>query len=331
MALVDEIEIYLCAGKGGDGVVRWRHEKNKEFGGPAGGDGGKGGDVYARAIRDISALARYRGIKEFHAENGAAGKSGGMHGRNGESLSLEMPVGSVVVNQSTGERFELLHDGQQNQLLAGGAGGLGNMHFKGPINQRPKESTPGKAGESADFSIELQLIADAGLIGLPNAGKSSLLNALTKAHAKIGSYAFTTLEPNLGAMNGFILADIPGLIEGASEGKGLGHRFLRHIRRTRMLVHCISVEQENIPEAYRAVRGELGKYDKELLSKPEVVVLTKSDLISESRLQEMALDLKTSFPNMLSVSSFDTDSLERLSRELWKHLDTAVAKTSAVS
>lgn len=316
MALVDEITIQVSAGRGGDGVVRWLHERNREFGGPLGGDGGRGGDVFAEAVRDMGALARYRNIKTFRAERGGAGKSKAMHGKNGEPLTLRLPLGSVILNKETGERFELLQEGERVLLLKGGEGGFGNMRFKGSMHQRPKESTPGKTGESAHLSIELQLIADAGLIGLPNAGKSSLLNALTKARAKIGSYEFTTLEPNLGVMDGYVLADIPGLIEGAAEGKGLGDRFLRHIRRTRTLVHCISAEQKDPMQSYDVIREELRKYDAALLDKPEIILCTKTDLLGADALKERLKLLKSRFSTVYAVSVLDSRAVRAFGAEL---------------
>ncbi len=313
MAFIDEAEIKASAGRGGDGVVRWLHEKGREYGGPSGGDGGKGGGVYATAVRDIGALARFRQVKEFKAQNGGGGKSNNMHGANGKDYTIELPVGSIIINRDTDERFELLKEGERVLLLIGGAGGFGNSHFKNSVRQRPKESTKGAIGESASFFIELQLIADVGLIGLPNAGKSSILNELTRAHARVGSYAFTTLEPNLGVMHNFVLADIPGLIEGAAEGKGLGHKFLRHVKRTKILLHCVSLEEKDLEKAYRSVRGELGKYSAELLQKPEVIVLTKSDLV-EDRTQKDALVWAKKHSMIVSlVSILDSPSIKRLS------------------
>jgi GTP-binding protein len=242
MAFIDEMKFHGKAGRGGVGVVRWRHEFSKEWSGASGGNGGRGGDMRVRAVRDLGILARYRNIKEFDAEKGEDGMKDSRHGRNGNDLVIDLPIGSIITDHRTGHTFQLLEEGENVRILKGGSGGLGNEYFKGSTNTTPMESTNGYDGEEADFSVELELVADAGFIGLPNAGKSSLLNVLTNADAKVGSYAFTTLEPNLGALYNFVLADIPGLIEGASEGKGLGHKFLRHVRRTKILFHLISLE-----------------------------------------------------------------------------------------
>ncbi len=314
MAFVDELSVRLRAGHGGDGVVRWRHEKNKDKGGPSGGNGGRGGSLYACAVSDIGLLARYRGTKEFSAGDGENGKENLKHGADGEDFILDVPIGSIVKNLLTGEEFDLSRAGDRVLLLAGGKGGLGNARFKGSAHQRPEEWTPGEKGEEADFDIELRLIADAGLIGLPNAGKSSLLNTLTRANARIGAYAFTTLEPNLGAFQGFILADIPGLIEGAASGKGLGHKFLRHIKRTKALFHCISLEHEDPEEAYRTVRKELELYNPELIEKPELLVLTKSDTVDTQRLAKASAWALTHAEHVYVVSVLDDDSIERFSK-----------------
>jgi len=279
MAFTDELTIHAQAGTGGDGVVRWLHTKGKEFGGPAGGDGGKGGDVYVHAVRDVYLLARYKNKKKFAAEDGGDGGSRNLHGTDGRDLDIQVPIGSVITNRATGEQVSLTEPGERIRLLAGGRGGRGNLSYKSSINRSPQESTPGKPGMKADFFIEIELIADIGLIGLPNAGKTSLLNALTNAKGKIGNYPFTTLEPNLGEMQGLIISDIPGLIEGAGSGKGLGHTFLRHVRRTAVLVHLISLENEDLSASYTTVRRELEAFDPLLITKPELVILTKTDLL----------------------------------------------------
>lgn len=287
--LIDHVTLLIKAGKGGDGVVRWRREKGIPFGGPAGGDGGRGGDVYFRVVRDIQALAVYKHKKEWDAPEGEMGQKRSMHGADAKDMYLEIPRGAVVYNREYDKRYEFMEEGDFI-VLRGGKGGEGNEKFKTATNRTPEEFTKGTKGEYATFDIELKLIADAGLIGLPNAGKSSLLNALTRAGAKIGDYPFTTLEPNLGAYFSYVLADIPGLIEGASDGKGLGHKFLRHITRTKALVHLVSAENEDVGEVYTTIREELGKYDPMLLKREEIVVLSKVDMIADKK--EIAKKIK---------------------------------------
>lgn len=280
MAFVDEMTLHFKAGRGGDGVVRWRREKGVEKGGPSGGNGGKGGDVYAVAVRDIGILAAYKNVKGFEAGNGASGEKALKQGREGKDVEIKLPIGSRLTNLESGFVYELMNEGERTLLLKGGRGGLGNDHFKSSTNVRPYESTEGEPGEEADFLIELLLIVDIGLVGLPNAGKSSMLNALTAAKSKVGDFPFTTLEPNLGSFYGLILADIPGLIEGAAQGKGLGHKFLRHIERTKALIHCVSAEHEDPLTVYQIVRRELELYNKDIVKKPELVVLTKVDMLA---------------------------------------------------
>ena len=315
---IDEIKLNFKAGRGGDGVVRWLHEKGREFGGPSGGNGGKGGDVYAHAVRDIGVLAAYRNVKAFEAGKGEDGANKLKQGGMGADVEVKLPVGSRLVNLETGHVIELLKDDEKILLLRGGRGGIGNAHFKSSTNIRPKEFTSGEDGEEAMFEIELLLVVDIGIIGLPNAGKSSLLNAVTSAHSKLGDFPFTTLEPALGNLYGLILADIPGLIEGASNGKGLGHKFLRHIERTKALLHCVSGELENPLETYRVVRKELELYNKELMKKPEVVVLTKTDLISKEDADNKIKMLKTEADIVLKVSAIDDSLLKDLKDFLTK-------------
>lgn len=323
MAFVDEITLHLKAGDGGNGIVSWLHEKGKEFMGPAGGDGGKGGDVYFKAVRDIARLASYRYGNLFAAGRGGAGERKSRHGKDGADVELEVPIGSVITNRKTGRAFELLKEGERIRVLHGGRGGFGNEHFKSSRNVRPRESTSGRAGEEADFHVELRLFADAGLIGLPNAGKSSLLNELTSARAKVGAYQFTTLEPNLGAFDGFILADIPGLIEGASEGRGLGVKFLRHITRTKLLLHCIALDQEHLPRVYATVRGELIAHAPELGEKKEVIVLTKADTRTQAEIKKAVTALRRKNRDVLVVSIIDDALLKEFKEKLLAMLKAA--------
>lgn len=291
MAFIDEIKIYAEAGRGGNGVVRFRQEKFVPKGGPSGGDAGRGGDFYVVAVRDVHILLKYKTKKNFSAGRGEDGGKKSLHGKNGEDFVLELPIGSVITNLETEEKWQLTREGEKILLLKGGYGGFGNEHFKSSINTTPREAREGAEGEKGNFKIELELFADLGFVGLPNAGKSSLLNALTNAEAKVGDYPFTTLDPNLGDFFGYIVADIPGIIEGASEGKGLGAKFLRHIKRTKMLAHLVSFENSNMLKSYKEIRRELEKYDKSLnlgtdglLEKEEIIILTKSDVIPEQGL-----------------------------------------------
>ena len=333
MAFIDEIKIYAEAGRGGDGVVRWRQEKFIPKGGPAGGDGGRGGDFYIEAVRDIHILSKYKAKKKFVAGRGEDGGNKSLHGKSGEDFILELPIGSIIINLHTDENWQLTEAGQKILLLKGGYGGFGNEHFKSSINTTPKEWRPGQDGERGDFKIELELFADIGFVGLPNAGKTSLLNTLTNAEAKVGDYAFTTLDPNLGDFYGHIIADIPGLIEGASEGKGLGIKFLRHIKRTKMLAHLVSFENlskgaTGMIKAYKEVRKELAKYDKKLnlrdeglAEKEEIIILTKSDIIENSKLiMKKKKEFEKLSKKVFILSLFDDNLVSDFKRELTKIL-----------
>ncbi len=322
MAFIDEMTMHMKAGDGGNGVERWLHEKGKEFAGPSGGDGGKGGDVYVRAIRDVHILSKYRHQKEFFAERGGNGGNDSLHGGNGNDFILDLPIGSIVKNLDTGKEVQLLKDEEMIQVLSGGRGGFGNEHFKSSTNRSPKEHVPGQVGLEADFSVELQIVADIGLVGLPNAGKSSLLNTLSRANAKTADYPFTTLEPNLGEFFGFIIADIPGLIEGASEGKGLGHKFLRHVRRTKMLAHLVSLENEDPLAVYKTVRKELEAYDDVLAKKHEIIILTKTDTVTKDTLKEVTKIMKKANPKseIFAISIIDDEAMKNFKDELIKLL-----------
>lgn len=320
MAFIDELKIYAEAGHGGNGVVRWRHEKGKEFSGAAGGNGGTGGDVYFVGVRDIGLLSSYMHVKEFKAGRADDGQKDSKQGKDGDDLKIKIPIGSVITNVRTGKIYRIDEPDQEVCVLKGGRGGLGNEHFKASTNTSPTESTPGKEGETGEFYIELELVADAGFVGLPNAGKSSLLNELTNAKSKVASYQFTTLEPALGNMEGFILADIPGLIEGASEGKGLGHKFLRHIRRTKLILHCISFENEDAMGVYKTIRNELETFDPVLAEKEEIIILTKTDVTDEKAIAKRVKEFKKLKKPVFTVTILDDGSVKELKDNLVKTL-----------
>lgn len=317
---VDELTIYGKAGNGGNGVVRWRHDKYRPMAGPAGGDGGNGGDIYVRAVKDLNRLSKYTGNNSFAAELGGAGESESKDGKNGVDLYIDIPVGSTVTDIERQRTFELSTDGETQRILKGGSGGLGNEYFKSSTNRSPEQSTPGKTGEEGNFLIEVSLVVDVGLVGLPNAGKSTLLNAITNAKSRIGAYPFTTLEPHLGDLYGNTIADIPGLISGAASGKGLGHKFLRHVSRTKMILHLVSLENENPLEQYYTIRDELSEYGEGLSEKEEWILITKKDLVEQDFIDTVLKDLEKTEKRVFVISQDDQDSYKKVSDALTTHL-----------
>jgi GTP-binding protein len=312
--LIDDVKISIAAGHGGKGAVAFN--KNLMSLGPSGASGGKGASVYAEGTSDLAALQAFRFKKSFKAPNGEDGRGQFRDGHDGEDLVLVLPVGTVVHNLTTGESIEISKIGERVMLARGGIGGKGNFHFRSATNTSPKQAQPGLPGEACDLRLELKLIADVGFVGLPNVGKSSLLNELTNAKSKVGNYQFTTLEPHLGAYYELVLADIPGLIEGSSTGKGLGIKFLRHIERTHIIFHFISAESENPKKDYEIIREELGVYNPELLKKPEYLFLSKCDIVSEKERNEKLKILKKINASAIAISIHDEDALDAVKKIL---------------
>ena len=289
MKFIDEATIKVYAGAGGNGVATFRREKYEPMGGPDGGDGGRGGSIHVIADRNINTLVDYRYTRVFRAQRGENGRGSDCYGARGEDMVLRVPVGTVITDKGAGHVVaDLAQDGQQATLAKGGNGGLGNIHFKSSINRSPRQCTKGEAGEEFELYMELKVLADVGLLGMPNAGKSTFIRAVSAAKPKVADYPFTTLHPNLGvvrvdANRSFVIADIPGLIEGAAEGAGLGHQFLRHLARTRLLLHIVDIAPfdeavDPVAEA-RAIIEELRKYDEGLYNKPRWLVLNKVDML----------------------------------------------------
>lgn len=314
--LIDDVKIKVSAGNGGKGAVAFN--KNLMSLGPTGATGGKGGSVYAEAISDLSSLNQFRFKKILSAENGQEGRSQFRDGQDGKDLILKVPVGTLIHNLTTGEEIELIKIGERLILTKGGNGGKGNFHFRSSRNTSPKQFQPGLPGEEFEFRLELKLIADVGFVGLPNVGKSSLLNALTNAKSKVANYAFTTLEPNLGVYYELVLADIPGLIEGSSQGKGLGIKFLRHVERTKIIFHFISAESPDPRKDYKIIKKELGLYNGELLKKQEYLFLTKSDQLPPKELKVKLSVLKGINPKAIAISILDDESVDEVKEILNK-------------
>lgn len=333
--LVDQAEIEVFAGDGGDGRVSFYRAKFTPKGGPDGGDGGDGGDVIARADTNVNTLYEFRGRHHWRAERGEPGDNNSKTGASGDDLVIRMPAGTLIYDADTDELITDLGPGDDLVVAAGGRGGLGNEHFKNSVNQAPRQATPGAPGQRRRLRLELKLIADVGLVGLPNAGKSTLLRALTRANPKIADYPFTTLSPQLGIFaldtsRRLVIADIPGLISGAAEGHGLGHEFLRHVERTRVIVHLLDLvpaDGSTPLENYETIRGELAAYSSVLAEKPEVIVLSKADLLPDQSARDDAVrEIRTTLKlgrddEVLVISSAAGEGLAELGETLWRVLE----------
>lgn len=322
MAFIDEARFFVRAGDGGNGCVSFRREKFVPKGGPDGGDGGRGGDVIIQASKKLHSLIDFKYRSHFKAERGLHGKGKDMHGRKGKSCVMEVPVGSIIRDRDTGDLVaELQEDGDTFIAAEGGSGGLGNSHFASGANRTPRIATKGKIGDECWLTIELKLIADIGLVGFPNAGKSTLLSKLSKANPKVAPYPFTTLEPQLGVLHfkyedPCIIADIPGLVEGAHEGVGLGHKFLRHIERTRILLHVIDCSDEDVVENYHTLEKELSMYKEELAERSQVVVLNKIDIVDEEALKEYQRFFSEMGIKNILISAETNENIEKLKEML---------------
>jgi GTPase len=332
MKFVDEAFIDIAAGDGGNGCVSFRHEKYKEFGGPNGGDGGRGGHVFAVADPNLNTLVDYRFSRRHEARRGEHGMGSDMFGAAGDDIVLKMPVGTVISDAETGEvLYELLKPGEMITIAKGGDGGFGNMRFKSSINRAPRQKTMGWPGEKKSLKLELKVLADVGLLGMPNAGKSTLISAISNARPRIADYPFTTLHPNLGVVRvgpeqSFVVADLPGLIEGASEGAGLGHQFLRHLQRTRLLLHVVDLAPfdgaDPVAQA-KAIVGELKKYDPALYEKPRWLVLNKLDMVDaqerEARVKDFVKRFRFKGP-VFQISALTREGCETLVKAVYQHV-----------
>ncbi|TAI49707.1 GTPase ObgE [Flagellimonas allohymeniacidonis] len=326
---VDYVKVHLSSGNGGKGSVHLHREKYVAKGGPDGGDGGRGGHVIVRGNKNLWTLIHYKFKKHFKAGHGEHGSKNRSTGADGTDVYLEVPLGTVIRNTETNQvLFEITEDQEERIILEGGKGGRGNWHFKSPTNQTPRYAQPGIPGQESQITLELKVLADVGLVGFPNAGKSTLLSVMTSAKPKIADYEFTTLKPNLGIVEyrdfqSFVMADIPGIIEGAAEGKGLGHYFLRHIERNATLLFLIPADSNDISQEYQILLNELKKYNPELLDKRRFVAISKSDMLDEELIQEMSAELDKDFPDTpyLFISSVAQMGLQELKDKLWQLLN----------
>ena len=343
MKFIDESKIEVIAGDGGNGAASFRREKYIAKGGPDGGDGGRGGSVYALADRNINTLVDYRFARHHRAKNGESGRGADCYGKGADDVILRMPVGTVITDINTGELIaDLAHDGQKALIAQGGKGGLGNLHFKSSTNRTPRQCTPGEEGERRELQLELKVLADVGLLGMPNAGKSTFIRAVSAARPKVADYPFTTLHPNLGVVRvstekSFVIADIPGLIEGAAEGAGLGHQFLRHLARTRLLLHLVDIAPmyegtDPVHEAH-AILNELKKYDEALYNKPRWLVLNKLDLLQDKD-EKIAAFLHEfgDHTRHFAISAINGDGCKELTYAIMEHLEeTAKLEQAAIA
>ncbi|WP_026450348.1 GTPase ObgE [Aequorivita capsosiphonis] len=326
---VDYVKIHVTSGKGGQGSKHMRREKYIPKGGPDGGDGGRGGHVIVKANKNLWTLYHLKFKRHFKSEHGSAGSKQTSTGADGADVYIEVPLGTVVRDKESNEiLFELTEDGEEKIVAKGGRGGLGNAHFKTSTNQTPRYSQPGEEGKEIDIIVELKILADVGLVGFPNAGKSTLLSVITAAKPKIANYEFTTLKPNLGIVEyrdfqTFVVADIPGIIEGAAEGKGIGHRFLRHIERNSTLLFLVPADAPDIKEQYEILVDELRRYNPELLDKERLIAISKSDMLDDELKAEMKTILDKEFKDIpyLFISSVAQQGLTELKDKLWKMLN----------
>jgi GTPase len=337
MKFIDEATIKVYAGDGGNGVATFRREKYEPMGGPSGGDGGRGGSIYAIADRNINTLVDYRYTRVFRGQRGENGRSADCYGARGEDTILRVPVGTVITEKSSEQIIaDLANDGEKVLLAKGGANGLGNIHFKSSVNRAPRQCTKGEPGEEFELYLELKVLADVGLLGMPNAGKSTFIRSVSAAKPKVADYPFTTLHPNLGVVRvdtnrSFVIADVPGLIEGAAEGAGLGHQFLRHLSRTRLLLHLVDIapfdEAVNPVQEAQAIVEELRKYDEELYNKPRWLVLNKVDMLEDAKARAERFVKDYGWDGrVFAISAINGGGCRELTYAIMEHLESVRAE-----